>query len=397
MPEPGRYFRVVVNGRHELGMWPADRMTPPGWQPTPFAGSQPGCRSYVRHLASPPKVHAHPSKEVLNQLVDRIARRLPDAVAITDSRTTVTYAELARRRGAAAARLARIGVDVATSVCLRLPYGVDFLVTVLGVLHLGASCLLAGEVPASPAVESALPINAPSATMNPAKGRWPPGVLMPTRPDRLPPASVVVYPTTAGDEGVGVVWGQDALAALVDLPALGSHGRLAYGGEETPPLILAHAIRGLSVGAELLVPGPDESFSIGARFIPGMTTLAAGDSARAYTRLYLAGKGHVRPIEVFGYPETGMLNGADATLDGPGRPLPGTHFYVLNQDLYVVAPGGVGRLYLGGNAIATGYAARPDLTLDRFLPDPFIGDGKRMFATGVRVRREADGSLTYHR
>jgi hypothetical protein len=55
-----------------------------------------------------------------------------------------------------------------------------------------------------------------------------------------------------------------------------------------------------------------------------------------------------------------------------------------------------GQLYIGGDSVARGYLGRPDLTNERFLPDPFAAEpGMRMYATGDEVRQLPDGSLDF--
>jgi MbtH protein len=42
-----RYFRVVVNGEGQYGIWPVDNALPSGWRPVGFAGTRPSCLDYV--------------------------------------------------------------------------------------------------------------------------------------------------------------------------------------------------------------------------------------------------------------------------------------------------------------------------------------------------------------
>ncbi|GAB3261086.1 non-ribosomal peptide synthetase [Kineosporia babensis] len=76
-----------------------------------------------------------------------------------------------------------------------------------------------------------------------------------------------------------------------------------------------------------------------------------------------------------------------------GRPLHNTRAYVLGADLEPVAPGAVGELYLAGDGVARGYARRPDLTAERFVPEPFGRSGARMYWTGDLARMRPDGEL----
>ncbi|WP_342240084.1 amino acid adenylation domain-containing protein [Inquilinus sp. OTU3971] len=78
-----------------------------------------------------------------------------------------------------------------------------------------------------------------------------------------------------------------------------------------------------------------------------------------------------------------------------GRPLPDAAAHVLDDHLNPVPAGAAGQLYLGGPGVARGYLGRPDLTAERFVPDPFGPPGARLYRSGDRVRRLKDGSLEF--
>ena len=79
-----------------------------------------------------------------------------------------------------------------------------------------------------------------------------------------------------------------------------------------------------------------------------------------------------------------------------GRLIPNCRGYILDESLQPVAIGVPGELYLSGVGVGLGYWNRPELTRERFLPDPFMpGSPHRMFRTGDRVRWLPDGRVEY--
>jgi amino acid adenylation domain-containing protein len=79
-----------------------------------------------------------------------------------------------------------------------------------------------------------------------------------------------------------------------------------------------------------------------------------------------------------------------------GRPISNTMALVLDPYLSPVPVGVPGELYVGGESLARGYLNQPDLTSERFIPNPFaIKAGSRLYKTGDLVRQLPDGNIEF--
>ncbi|GGR77885.1 hypothetical protein GCM10010252_15670 [Streptomyces aureoverticillatus] len=146
--------------------------------------------------------------------------------------------------------------------------------------------------------------------------------------------------------------------------------------------------------------------------LPPVVLGALPEDAALPADLRLVGTGEAVPAEVVerwagsvrmfnGYGPTEAVVGC--TVSGPltpsgrppiGRPTNAHRVYVLDRDLRPTPPGVPGELYVGGG-LARGYLARPGLTAERFVADPYGPAGERMYRTGDLVRWLPNGELDY--
>jgi amino acid adenylation domain-containing protein len=90
-----------------------------------------------------------------------------------------------------------------------------------------------------------------------------------------------------------------------------------------------------------------------------------------------------------------VVEPAEEGLPSIGVPVPGARVYLLDR-AGELAPAGVpAELWVGGVPVGRGYLGRPELTAERFRPDPFGSAGARLYRTGDLARFRADGRLDY--
>jgi natural product biosynthesis luciferase-like monooxygenase protein len=99
------------------------------------------------------------------------------------------------------------------------------------------------------------------------------------------------------------------------------------------------------------------------------------------------------PTETTIWSSTATVGQVDA--NAPlGTAIANTQLYILDSRLRPVPPGIPGELFIGGDGVTRGYLNREELTRERFLPNPFVPDG-RIYRTGDLVRLASDGEIQF--
>jgi amino acid adenylation domain-containing protein len=389
---------------------------------------------------------APPFADTIHGLVERQARERPDAVAVIDPAGRVSYRELAARAERIARGLRAAGVAPGTYVGLCVERSRELATAVLGILKAGAAYLPLD--PAYPAARLSLMLGdtaAPVVLASPALAeRLPPGAARIVRLDDpaldepagdpplppVPPEALAYVIYTSGSTGrpKGVMVQHRGLCQVGEafFAALGlgegdrvlQQASLSFDASMLDLLVAFRAGAALLFAPqEALLPGPPLVELIGreritmltippsalsvlpAAALPDLHTLVVGGEALSAELVARWAPGR-RLFNAYGPTETSICATMGPCAAQPitpplGAPVAGTNAYVLDEHLEPVPFGVPGELYLSG-ATAVGYLHQPALTAARFVPDPFAArPGARMFRSGDRARRLADGTLQF--
>ncbi|HSK78164.1 MAG TPA: amino acid adenylation domain-containing protein, partial [Thermoanaerobaculia bacterium] len=389
---------------------------------------------------------AVPGRAPIHELFHAQVERTPDRIAAVDAEAELTYRELAERASRLARRLVESGVRPGDRVGVCVERSVSMLCSILGVLKAGAA-----YVPLDPAYPQARlaamleDSGAAALVASAAAGASlrHPRTLSPEAPEEssaplpwVPAVSPAYILYTSGSTGIpkGVVVTHANACNL--FMAMDAELRPVF-RSQTPGVWLAvtsicfdisvvELLWTLTRGFKVVIhDGPDVAEQIARHGVshlqctPSMAGMLAAIPERLrslapLSHLLLGGEALPGPLadrlaatvagevrNLYGPTETTVYSLGQRIERGEekpliGRPLSNTEAYLLDASLRPVPLGACGEVFLGGDGVAMGYWRRPDLTAERFLPDP-LGSrpGGRLYRTGDLARYRQDGRVDY--
>ncbi|HEX6292495.1 MAG TPA: amino acid adenylation domain-containing protein [Herpetosiphonaceae bacterium] len=385
----------------------------------------------------------------------RQAARTPDATALSFGDRSLSYAEVNDRANRLANYLRSMAVGPETRVGLCLDRSLDLAVGVLGILKAGGA-----YVPLDPAYpqarlrymlhDSAIGVLLTQETLTDTLPTAQIRVVCLDRdrstiaqfsadephsgatPDNL---AYVIYTSGSTGQPKGVAVSHRAIGNRIawsqQADPLATDDRVLQVASMSFDIAFWELIGPLLYGATVVLAPPDanrdsdrliallvqERVTV-AHLVPSVLNLVLPDpklaSCRSLRSVYYGGEASAAdlptrirarlPVNLLHFygPTEAAINATawrwspDSPTASIGRPISNMQAYLLDGQLQPVPIGVAGEVYLGGVGLARGYLGRPDLTAERFLPDPLSDQpGSRLYKTGDLARYLPDGNIAF--
>ncbi len=398
----------------------------------------------------------YPARARMQELFEAQVDRAPERTAIRFGAISLSYAELDARANRIAQAMRLRGVCRGQRVGVCVERGADMLAAVLGILKSGAAYVpldpvfpverlrfmvedaqLALLVSTSSLADSfGLPrerqllLDGDAAVLAAqSDGRLAPDAALDARPED--PAYVIYTSGSTGKpKGVAVPHGAvvNFLASMAREPGLSADDVLVAVTTLSFDIAVLELQLPLTAGATVVIASRDEAldgFTLSALLEQHRATvmqatpvtwrllLAANWTAKPQFKALVGGEGLpkdladqliARGIELwnmYGPTETTVWSTCARIMDTSngitiGKPIANTTVYIVDAQKNLCPIGVPGELCIGGAGVSLGYWNRPELTADRFTPDPFSPTpGARLYRTGDRARWRDDGTLEH--
>src|SRR6267143_3266902 len=394
----------------------------------------------------------YPASASIQELFEAQAARTPEAVAVEYEGLRLTYGELNARANQVARYLARHGVGPDALVGICVERSLEMVVGILGILKAGGAYVpLDPEYPASRLSfmleDTAAPVLLTQATLRdklPAyAGRtvsldadWPQiaregqgdlGVEVSARN-----FAYVIYTSGSTGKPKGVVVPHRAvvnfLTSMMREPGLTADDVLVAVTTLSFDIAVLELYLPLTLGATVVIASRDEAMDgqalkglleqhrasvmqatpvtwrllleAGWKGGPPFKALVGGEALPKDLADQLIARG-VELWNLYGPTETTVWSTCARITDTSngitiGKPIANTTVYILDAQSNLCPIGVPGELCIGGVGVTLGYLNRPELTAERFIPDPFSATvGATLYRTGDRARWRSDGTLEH--
>ncbi|WP_449434129.1 amino acid adenylation domain-containing protein [Pseudomonas putida] len=400
---------------------------------------------------------AYPRQRFVHQLFEDQAQRNPQAPALIFAGQTLSYTELNRRANRLAHKLREQGVGPEALVGVALERSLELVIGLLAVLKAGGAYVpLDPDYPAERlaymmqdsgitllltqhAVLARLPVPAtlPSLCLDQDE-HWLSGYADTAPALQVHPGNLAYVIYTSGSTGrpkgagntheallnrlqwMQSAYGLDASDTVLQKTPFsfdvsvweffwplmtGARLAIARPGDHRDPQRLRQAIIDHQVSTLHFVPSMLQAFMASEaveqctsvrRVVCSGEALSAALAQQCRERLPQAGLYNLYGPTEAAIDVTHWTCGAKQGFSVPiGQPIDNLRTHILEADLLPAARGVNGELYLAGVGLARGYHGRPGLTAERFVPDPFDGQGGRLYRTGDLARYREGGVIDY--
>ncbi|MCV3214074.1 amino acid adenylation domain-containing protein, partial [Plectonema radiosum NIES-515] len=399
----------------------------------------------------------YPKDKCIHQLFEEQVTLTPDAIAVVFEGEQLTYKELNQRANRIAHHLQRLGVGTEVLVGICVERSLEMVVGLLGILKAGGAYVpLDPTYPSERLVfmleDASVPVLLTMAKLVESLPKhqarivcldtdW--EVIAQQSQENLKtsvtPDKTIYVVYTSGSTGLpkGVPVPHLAVSRLVintNYINIGSKDVIAQVSNSSFDAATFEIWGALLNGAKLVVIAKDVAlspldfaaaikeqgitvlflttalFNLVAREVPcafsSVKHLLFGGEAvdLRWVKKVLKNDPPVRLLHVYGPTESTTFTTWYLVQDVPegaktipiGRPIANTHCFVLDDHLQPVPIGVPGELYIGGDGLAQGYLNRPDLTNEKFIPNPISNEpGSRLYKTGDKARYLSDGNIQF--
>ncbi|MDE2400635.1 MAG: amino acid adenylation domain-containing protein [Burkholderiales bacterium] len=390
----------------------------------------------------------------IEQWISRQAAATPDAIAVVAQGRTLSYAALEARANRFANLLKSRGIGPGMLVGVSLTRGLDLIPSLLGILKTGAAYVpldpgfpkdrlhyMAQDADVRLVITDSLNADLSGVPRDKQVRIDDDAAAIAAMPDTAPPAQAhwpadapayVIYTSGSTGQPKGVVLPQNAvcnfLASMRREPGLQASDRLLAVTTLSFDIAVLELFLPLTTGARTVLAQREEAMDgeVLGRLVAsqginvmqatpttwhmlldanwrapaGFKALCGGEPLppSLAERLLQAG---VELWNMYGPTETTVWSTLSRIVDAKqkitiGRPIANTQVWVLDEQLKPCAIGQEGELCIGGAGVAIGYFKRPELTLEKFITDPFSRDaGARIYRTGDLARWSDDGTIEH--